>query len=187
MQIKRETAGAPDPHLGRRTGGARWAAPRPGSPTASAESGATTSPCATCASENEQLQAELDQLKLRNAELEGRAAEADRLAGLLGFREAHAEVPMLAARVIGGSPDAGSHIVFLNRGSRDGLRRDMGVITPEGVVGKIVAVFPDTSQVLLLNDKDSGVGALLAGTRTQSPGARHRRSARWAWSTSATT
>ena len=46
-------------------------------------------------------------MKLRNAELEGRAAEADRLADLLGFREAHAEVPMLAARVIGGSPDAG--------------------------------------------------------------------------------
>ena len=53
----------------------------------------------------------------------------------------------------------------------------MGVITPEGVVGKIVAVFPDTSQVLLLDDRDSGVGALLAGSRTQSPGARQRRSA----------
>ena len=108
-------------------------------------------------------------LKLRNAELEGRAAEADRLAQLLGFREAHAEVPMLAARVIGGSPDAASNVVFINRGTRDGLRRDMGVITPEGVVGKIVAVFPDTSQVLLLDDRDSGVGALLAGSRTQSP------------------
>src|SRR5260370_28715433 len=45
----------------------------------------------------------------------------------------------------------------------------MGVITPDGVVGKIVAVFPDTSQVLLMGDKDSGVGALLADTRTQGP------------------
>src|SRR5579862_5971611 len=50
--------------------------------------------------ENEQLRAELDQLKMRNADLEGRAAEADRLSGLLGFREQHADVPMLAARVI---------------------------------------------------------------------------------------
>jgi rod shape-determining protein MreC len=119
--------------------------------------------------ENEQLQNEIDQLKLRDAELQGRAAEADRLGGLLGFRDAHTEVPMLAARVIGASPDAGSHVVFLSRGSRDGIRRDMGVITPEGVVGKIIAVFPDTSQVLVLNDKESGVGALLANTRTQSP------------------
>jgi rod shape-determining protein MreC len=40
------------------------------------------------------------------------------------------------------------------------------VITPEGIVGKIVEVFPTSSQVLLINDKDSGVGALFAGTRT---------------------
>ncbi len=119
--------------------------------------------------ENEQLQAELGQLKMRNADLESRAAEADRLAGLLGFREQHADVPMLAARVIEGSPDAGSRVVVLSRGSRDGITRDMGVITPEGVVGKVIAVYPNTAQVLLLSDKDSGVGAILAGTRTQSP------------------
>ena len=76
---------------------------------------------------------------------------------------------MLAARVIGASPDSASHILFLDRGSRDGVKRDMGVITPDGVVGKILAVFPNTSQVLLLSDKDSGVGALLASTRTQGP------------------
>jgi len=119
--------------------------------------------------ENDQLQAQLNTLKLRNAELEGRAAEADRLGQLLGFREQQSSVPMVAARVIGGSPDATSHAIFINRGARDGLKRDMGVITPEGVVGKIEAVFPDTSQVLLLDDRDSGVGALLADSRTQSP------------------
>jgi rod shape-determining protein MreC len=119
--------------------------------------------------DNDQLQAELDHLKLQNAELQGRAAEADRLSQLLGFREEQAAVPMVAARVIGGSPDASSHAIFINRGTRDGLKRDMGVITPEGIVGKLVAVFPDTSQVLLLDDRDSGVGALLAGSRTQSP------------------
>jgi rod shape-determining protein MreC len=118
--------------------------------------------------QNLQLQSELDQLRLRNQELEGRAAEADRLARLLGFRQAHTDVPMLAAQVIGASPDPDSHILFLDRGSRDGVRRDMGVITPDGVVGKILAVYPDTSQVLVLNDKDS-VGALLSNTRTQGP------------------
>jgi rod shape-determining protein MreC len=119
--------------------------------------------------ENEQLRSDLDRLKMRTAELEGRAAEADRLSGLLGFRQAHAEVPMLAARVIGGSPDTGSRIVFLSCGAHDGVQRDMGVITPQGVVGKVIAVFPHTSQVLLLNDKESGVGALLSGSRTQAP------------------
>jgi rod shape-determining protein MreC len=119
--------------------------------------------------ENDAMRAELDRLKVRNAELEGRALEADRLAALLNFRTSHSEVPMLAASVIGASPDSGSQVMFINRGSRDGVRRDMGVITPDGVVGKILAVYPDTSQVLLLDDKDSGVGALLSDTRTQGP------------------
>src|ERR1700676_1450071 len=117
--------------------------------------------------DNQTLRSELDRLKVRNAELEGRAREADRLAALLNFRQAHVDVPMAVARVIGGSPDSGSLVVNIDRGSRDGVRRDMGVITPDGVVGKILAVYPDISQVLLLGDKDSGVGALLADTRTQ--------------------
>src|SRR6202790_2484584 len=117
--------------------------------------------------ENDAMHSEMDRLKVRNAELEGRALEADRLAALLNFRGAHSETPMMAAQVIGGSPDSGSLVVNIDRGSRDGIRRDMGVITPDGVVGKILAVYPDISQVLLLGDKDSGVGALLAGTRTQ--------------------
>jgi rod shape-determining protein MreC len=119
--------------------------------------------------ENDAMRAEMDRLKVRNAELEGRALEADRLAALLNFRTAHPDSPMIAAHVIGGSPDSGSLVVNIDRGSRDGLRRDMGVITPDGVVGKILAVYPDISQVLLLGDKESGVGALLADTRTQGP------------------
>ena len=43
---------------------------------------------------------------------------------------------------------------------------NMGVVTPDGIVGKIVEVLPNTAQVLLINDKDSGVGALFASTRT---------------------
>jgi rod shape-determining protein MreC len=119
--------------------------------------------------ENDAMRAEMDRLKIRNAELEGRALEADRLAALLKFHNEHTETPMLAAHVISASPDSGSLMVNIDRGSRDGIRRDMGVITPDGVVGKIYAVYPDISQVLLLGDKESGVGALLTDTRTQGP------------------
>ena len=119
--------------------------------------------------EDDQLRGEVGALRIRNAELESRAAEADRLAGLLGFRDAHTEVQMLAARVIGATPDPSSRMVLIDRGSRDNVRRDMGVITPEGVVGKVFAVYPDSSQVLLLTDKESGVGALLGDSRAQGP------------------
>jgi rod shape-determining protein MreC len=116
--------------------------------------------------ENEKLRGEVEHLRLRNRELESQAAEAQRLAGLLSFREAHPEAPMLAAQVIGASADATSHTLFINRGDHDHVRRDMPVVTPDGVVGKIVEVFPTSAQVLLINDKDSGVGALFADTRT---------------------
>ncbi len=120
-------------------------------------------------SENEQLRAELERLELRNSHLESRAAEADRLAGLLGFQQAHAEMNMVAARVIGASAGTATQTIYINRGERGGLRRNMAVITPEGVVGKIIEVYAGSSQVLLLTDKESGVGALLAGSRIQSP------------------
>jgi rod shape-determining protein MreC len=116
--------------------------------------------------ENARLRAEVDQLQLRNRELEGQAGEAQRLSVLLNFHDAHPETQMLAAQVIGASADPASHTLFLNRGERDHVRRNQAVITPDGIVGKIVEVFPATSQVLLISDKDSGAGALLADTRT---------------------
>jgi rod shape-determining protein MreC len=119
--------------------------------------------------DNQELRAELDRLKLQNSQLESRAVEADRLAALLGFREAHADVPLLAARVIGSSADPASRAIYINRGEADGVRKNMGVITPEGVVGKVLEVYAHTAQVLLLTDKEGGAGALLAGSRTQSP------------------
>ena len=116
--------------------------------------------------ENARLQKELDELRMRNRELESQAAEGQRLASLLSFRNAHPEASMLAAEVIGASADPTSHTLFINRGERDHVRRNQAVITPEGIVGKIVEVFPTSSQVLLINDKESGVGALFAGSRT---------------------
>jgi rod shape-determining protein MreC len=119
--------------------------------------------------ENERLRHENDTLKLQINQLESKAAEADRLAALLNFRQSHQTIPMLGARVIGSGADSNSQTVYLDRGERDGIHRNMAVITPDGVVGKIVESYRDTSQVLLLTDKDSGVGAMLAESRIQSP------------------
>jgi rod shape-determining protein MreC len=119
--------------------------------------------------ENERLRRENDALKLQINQLQSSAAEADRLAALLNFKQAHQNVPMLGARVIGTSADTQSQTVYLDRGEREGIRRNMGVITPDGVVGKVIESFSNTSQVLLLTDKDSGVGAMLSESRIQSP------------------
>jgi rod shape-determining protein MreC len=119
--------------------------------------------------DNEQLRRENDALKLQITQLQSKAAEADRLAGLLNFRKLHMEVPMVGARVIGASAGTASQTIDIDRGERDGIKRNMGVITPDGVVGKVIESYANSAQVLLLTDKDSGVGALLTESRIQSP------------------
>jgi len=121
------------------------------------------------ARENEELRRENGQLKLEIMQLQSKSAEADRLAALLNFKQKQAKVPMVVARVIGSSADANSAVIYLDQGQRDGIRRNMGVITPEGVVGKVIESFRDTAEVLLVTDRDSGVGAMIADTRIQSP------------------
>ena len=121
------------------------------------------------ARENEDLRAENDQLKLTISQLQSRAAEADRLEWLLNFKQGHREVPMVGARVIADSAGTASRTIEIDRGERDGVRRNMAVITPDGAVGKVIEVYRDAAQVLLLTDKDSGAGAMLVESRTQHP------------------
>lgn len=119
--------------------------------------------------DNEQLRRENAELKMKVDQLQSKAAEADRLAVLLNFRKSHENVPLLSARVIATSAGTASEGIVLDRGSKDGIKKNMGVITPDGVVGKVVEVYDDASEVLLLTDKDSGVGAMLGNSRIQSP------------------
>jgi len=119
--------------------------------------------------DNEQLHRENDALKLQITQLQSKAAEADRLAQLLNFRKLHMDVPMVGARVIGASAGTANQTIDIDRGERDGIKRNMGVITPDGVVGKVIESYANSAQVLLLTDKDSGVGAMLAESRIQSP------------------
>jgi rod shape-determining protein MreC len=119
--------------------------------------------------ENEQLRHENDVLKLQVTQLQSRVSEAERLERLLNFRESHQEVPTLGARVIGASADTATRTIYIDRGERDGIQRNMGVITPDGIVGKVIETFSNTSQVLLITDKEGGAGAMLAESRIQSP------------------
>jgi rod shape-determining protein MreC len=119
--------------------------------------------------ENEALRIENDSLKLAISQLQSKAAESERLSALLNFRESHPKVPMINARVIGASAGTASRMVEIDRGERDGVQRNFAVITPDGAVGKVIEVYRDTAQVLLLTDKDGGVGAMLVDSRIQGP------------------
>ncbi len=116
--------------------------------------------------ENQELKIQLVAARSEVQQLSEQAAEAQRLRGLLDFKN---RLPhsTLAAEVIATSPGETSNAVFIDKGADAGLSTDLAVVTPAGVIGKIIAVFPHSAQVLLITDPSSGVGGLLERTRLQ--------------------
>ena len=117
--------------------------------------------------ENRELRAQIEQMKIEQARLQ-RRCRAWRAASrrCSAFKEQYID-STVAAQVIGTSGSEQSRVLYIDKGSSDGIKTDMAVITPTGIVGKIVQVFPDSSQVLPINDQFSGVGAVLKDTRLQ--------------------
>jgi rod shape-determining protein MreC len=116
--------------------------------------------------ENRQLRAQLEQMKIEEARLSEDARMARRIQSLLAFKEQYVD-STVAAQVIGTSGSDQSRVLYIDKGTNDGIATDMAVITPTGIVGKIVQVFPDSAQVLPINDQFSGVGAALKDSRLQ--------------------
>ncbi len=99
-------------------------------------------------------------------ELSAKAAENDRLRSLLEFKT-HAGYSTVAAEVIGSSPGESSNTLLIDKGADAALMTDFPVVTPDGVAGKIVAVYPHSAQVLLITDPAAGAGALVDQSRVQ--------------------
>jgi rod shape-determining protein MreC len=116
--------------------------------------------------ENRQLKQQIEQMRLEQVRLSEDAAQARRLQTLLAFKEQFIS-RTVAAQVIGSSGSDLSRIVYIDKGENAGIKRDMAVMTAEGIVGKVLLVYPSVSQVLLISDQSSGVGALLEKTRLQ--------------------
>lgn len=116
--------------------------------------------------QNRDLQEQVAQLQMEQVRLRQDADQARRLQALLEFKERFA-AKTVAAQVIGTSGTEQSRVIIIDKGSRDGLKPDMAVITPDGIVGKVKDVFPMSAQVLLINDHDSGAGVILEHSRLQ--------------------
>ncbi|MFZ0393481.1 MAG: rod shape-determining protein MreC, partial [Terracidiphilus sp.] len=114
--------------------------------------------------ENQNLQATVDRLRLEQAEMVEDARQGRRLQAMLGFQEKYLYTTTLA-QVIGTSGSDQSRLFTIDKGEDDGLRRDMAVITAEGIVGKVREVFGHSAQVLAINDQSSGAGVILETTR----------------------
>src|SRR6267154_1774547 len=116
--------------------------------------------------ENRSLKAQLERMSRDQARMSQDADQARRLQALLSFKEQFISQTM-AAQVIGASGSELSRSIYIDKGEKDHIKPDMAVITADGIVGKVLRVYRSTSQVLLINDQTSGVGALLDKTRLQ--------------------
>lgn len=116
--------------------------------------------------ENRELKEQIEQMRLDQVRLSEDAAQARRLQNLLGFKEQFI-AKTVAAQVIGSSGSDLSRIVYIDKGENAGIKRDMAVITADGIVGKVLLVYPNEAQVLLVSDQSSGVGAILEKSRLQ--------------------
>lgn len=116
--------------------------------------------------QNQELRREVAVLRTSLDRLSGEVRELGYLRSQLGYKT-RAPFESLAAEVIASSPGGNTRAVFLSRGAGDGMEPDLAVVTPEGVVGKVLHAYPRTSQVLMITDSQSGAGCLIEGSRLQ--------------------
>jgi rod shape-determining protein MreC len=111
------------------------------------------------ASENGRLRAQNDTLLRENDELSERIARIPAAQDIAAAKLAHPDG--IEATVIGYDPEAATHVITIDRGAKDGVHRDDGVVTGRGVVGRIVEVSPLSSKVLLVTDATSKLPAVV--------------------------
>lgn len=115
-------------------------------------------------SENRLLRREIASLTAENVYLEEYRFENIRLRALLGFQE---RIPhkTLAAEVIARDPGNWLNTITLNKGTSDGVLKDMAVVSYEGLLGRIVATSGNTASALLIIDPRSAVGGIIQRNR----------------------
>ncbi len=124
---------------------------------------------------NQELEAEVTRLQTEIISLQQQISEVEILSALLDFARANPQNEYKAASVIGRDPSPFLHYVIINRGSADGLRRGMPVVTQQGLVGRIAAVTASAARVQLVTDPNmrinvrvepAGTTGLLVGSLT---------------------
>jgi len=114
--------------------------------------------------ENTRLRKEVDGLRMQNDLYRELASTHARLRELLQFKES-LRSPVAAAQVIGRDPTGWFESILIDKGSNAGLRLNMPVVDARGVLGRLVAVSPNYSKVLLIIDQNSAVDCLIQRTR----------------------
>jgi rod shape-determining protein MreC len=109
--------------------------------------------------ENQRLRANLDRINLENQYLRTELATAERAQALAIF-QARSPLKTVAAHIIGNTTGTGAKVVIVDRGSASGIQNGMAVITADGIVGKVISVYPTASYVRLVTDPTFAAGVI---------------------------
>lgn len=115
---------------------------------------------------NGELEQALSRLQAEVVDLREVASDYQRLAGLVNYAGSLQNQQVLAADVIGYAQTP-LRAITINRGTRDGLRVGMPVVTDQGLVGRIIEVQANGARVLLVSDPSSSISARLQTTRSE--------------------
>ncbi len=107
--------------------------------------------------QNAALEAERSRLQVQIVQLQQQVAETEALAALVNFSRSSPESSYTAASVIGRDPSPFLRYIILDKGSNDGIRRGMPVVTEQGLVGRVDAVISSAARVQLITDPGSAV------------------------------
>jgi rod shape-determining protein MreC len=116
---------------------------------------------------NAELEAQVSRLQTEIITLEQQLSETRILEALVDFARVNPENRYVAASVIGRDPSPFVKFVIINRGSDDGLRRGMPVVTQQGLVGRVAAVTAGAARIQLITDPASSVNVRLEPSRAQ--------------------
>jgi rod shape-determining protein MreC len=116
-------------------------------------------------SRNRQLEDLNDRLQGQIREAETTANVAERLQAMLDLEESWPSMAKSTAAVIAKAPSNYKWAVIISKGRADGIKPNMAVIDPEGLVGKVIQAGRNQATVLLLIDPEAGAGARLEEER----------------------
>ena len=117
-------------------------------------------------SENARLRTRIQTLEVERQKYLEADATNRQFKALLDFRS-QLFAQAITASIIANSANSWFQSCMLDKGSADGVRKNMAVVTPLGVVGQVVAVTPHTAKVLLMTDPNSGIDVLVQRTRSR--------------------
>ena len=111
--------------------------------------------------DNQALKTEIQTLRQNELNVTEIMAENSRLRTMLDYKQKSPQFDFVIAAVMSRDPGNWTNTIIIDKGTSDGLAKDMPVVTSQGLVGNIVQVFPGVAKVQLILDPRSAVGSIV--------------------------